>query len=166
MINIDLLNNSIEFPEAMEITTPFNGFTRYLMQSKAGSDYMKSDMSKNFIFYEPMNKQVFRIFSNCKEDRELIFKAWNHYLLDDSLYICQNVEFVNEEINDIFKNPSYELAMFLQSIANEIIKQNKDFDICIGVVHGEQLTNEGIRYPHAHILLKRKEKKCQIGLRQ
>lgn len=166
MIDIDLLNNSIVFPEAIEITTPFNGFTRYLMQSKARSDYMKSDMSKNFIFYEPMNKQVFKIFSNCKEDREAIFKEWNHYLLDNTLYICQNVEFVNEDINDFFMKPNYELAVFLQSIANEIIKQNKDFDICIGVVHGEQLTNEGIRYPHAHILLKRKENICQIGLKQ
>lgn len=166
MIDIDLLNNSIEFPEAIEITKPFNGFTRYLMQSKEGSDYMKSDMSKNFIFYEPMNKQVFIIFSNCKEEREDLFKIWNHYLLDDTLYICQNVEFVNEEVNDTFKKPSHELAMFLQSIANEIIQQNKDFDICVGVVHGEQLTNEGIRYPHAHILLKRKEKICQTGLKQ
>lgn len=166
MINIDLLNNSVEFPEAIEITTPFNGFTRYLMQSKAGSNYMRSDMSKNFIFYEPMNKQVFRIFSDRKEDREKIFKAWNQYLLEDTLYICQNVEFINEAINDIFKKPSYELAMFLQSIANGIIQQNKDFDICVGVVHGEQLTNGGVRYPHAHILLKRKENICRTGLKQ
>lgn len=158
MINIDLLNNSVEFPEAIEITTPFNGFTRYLMQSKAGSEYIKSDMSKNFVFYEPLNKQVFKIFSNFKEDREVIFKEWNHYLHDDVLYICQNVEFVNEGINEIFNKPNYELAKYLQSIANEIIKQNKGFDICVGVVHGEQLTNEGIRYPHAHILLKRKGK--------
>ncbi len=158
MINIDLLNNSVEFPEAIEITTPFNGFTRYLMQSKAGSEYIKSDMSKNFVFYEPLNKQVFKIFSNFKEDRDVIFKEWNHYLLDDVLYICQNVEFVNEGINEIFNKPNYELAKYLQSIANEIIKQNKGFDICVGVVHGEQLTNEGIRYPHAHILLKRKGK--------
>ena len=158
MINIDLLNNSVEFPEAIEITTPFNGFTRHLMQSKAGSEYIKSDMSKNFVFYEPLNKQVFKIFSNFKEDREVIFKEWNHYLHDDVLYICQNVEFVNEGINEIFNKPNYELAKYLQSIANEIIKQNKGFDICVGVVHGEQLTNEGIRYPHAHILLKRKGK--------
>lgn len=158
MINIDLLNNSVEFPEAIKITTPFNGFTRYLMQSKAGSEYIKSDMSKNFVFYEPLNKQVFKIFSNFKEDREVIFKEWNHYLHDDVLYICQNVEFVNEGINEIFNKPNYELAKYLQSIANEIIKQNKGFDICVGVVHGEQLTNEGIRYPHAHILLKRKGK--------
>lgn len=158
MINIDLLNNSVEFPEAIEITTPFNGFTRYLMQSKAGSEYIKSDMSKNFVFYEPLNKQVFKIFSNFKEDRDVIFKEWNHYLLDDVLYICQNVEFVNEGINEIFNKPNYELAKYLQSIANEITKQNKGFDICVGVVHGEQLTNEGIRYPHAHILLKRKGK--------
>ena len=158
MINIDLLNYSVEFPEAIEITTPFNGFTRYLMQSKAGSEYIKSDMSKNFVFYEPLNKQVFKIFSNFKEDREVIFKEWNHYLHDDVLYICQNVEFVNEGINEIFNKPNYELAKYLQSIANEIIKQNKGFDICVGVVHGEQLTNEGIRYPHAHILLKRKGK--------
>ena len=158
MINIDLLNNSVEFPEAIEITTPFNGFTRYLMQSKAGSEYIKSDMSKNFVFYEPLNKQVFKIFSNFKEDREVIFKEWNHYLHDDVLYICQNVEFVNEGIHEIFNKPNYELAKYLQSIANEIIKQNKGFDICVGVVHGEQLTNEGIRYPHAHILLKRKGK--------
>ena len=61
MINIDVLNSSIEFPEAIQITTPFNGFTRYLMQSKVGADYIKSDMSKNFIFYEPMNKKVFII---------------------------------------------------------------------------------------------------------
>ena len=45
MINIDVLNSSIEFPEAIQITTPFNGFTRYLMQSKVGADYIKSDMS-------------------------------------------------------------------------------------------------------------------------
>ena len=157
MINIDVLNSSIEFPEAIQITTPFNGFTRYLMQSKVGADYIKSDMSKNFIFYEPMNKKVFKIFGSCKEERVKVFKGWNNFLTSNTLYICQNIEFINEEVNEIFKNPTYVLAMFLQSIANEIVKQNKNFDICVGVVHGEQLTNDGIRYPHAHILLKRKE---------
>lgn len=159
MINVDLLNNSIEFPKAIQITTPFNGFTRYLMQSKVGSEYLKSDMSKNFIFYEPMNKQVFKVFSNRLEDREEIFKTWNRYLTGNALYVCQNVEFVNEEVCKVFDKPNYELAQFLQSVADNIIAQNKDFEICIAVVHGEQLTNEGIRYPHAHILLKEKEKK-------
>lgn len=160
MINIDLLNNSVVFPETMRIVTPYNGFTRYLMQNKIGADYMKSNMSKNFIFYEPMNQKVFKIFSNCNEDRESIFKAWNHYVQDNALYFCQNVEFVNKEhqkeIDDIFSIPNDELSIFLQSIADSIIEQNKDFDVCIGVVHGEQLTNDGVRYPHAHILLKSK----------
>lgn len=30
--------------------------------------------------------------------------------------------------------------------------------ICVGIVHGKQVSKEGIRYPHAHILLKRKDK--------
>jgi len=162
MINVDLLNSSMLFPNAMEITSPYNGFTRYLMQSKTGADYMKSDMSKNFIFYEPMNKKTFKIFSNDEEERNCISKKWNHYVFDDTLYVCQNIEFINEkcieEINDIFNNPSYELSMFLQSIADDIINQNKDFEICVGVVHGEQITKEGTRYPHAHILLKKKDK--------
>lgn len=156
MINVDLLNNSIEFPKAIQITTPFNGFSKYLMQSKVGADYMKSDMAKNFIFYEPMNKKTFKIFSNNKEDRKAIYKEWNHYLIDDALYVCQNVEFVSENIIGIFNKPNDELAMYLQSIADQIIKENSDFDICIGVVHGEQLANKGVRYPHAHILLKSK----------
>lgn len=160
MIDSDLLGNSMVCPDVMQITTPYNGFTRYLMQNKIGADYIESDMLKNFIFYEPMNKKVFKIFSNSKEDREAVFKVWNQYVLDDTLYICQNVEFINEEyqeeINDIFNKPSYELAIFLQSVADAIINQNKNFDICIGVVHGEQLMNDGVRYPHAHILLKRK----------
>ncbi|MCM1370666.1 MAG: hypothetical protein NC181_02080 [Clostridium sp.] len=149
------------FTEAMEITTPYKGFTRYLIQNKKGADYMKSDMSKNFIFYEPMNKKNFKIFNNDEKDREEISKKWNHYVFDDTLYVCQNIEFINEEhieeVDAIFDNPSHELAIFLQSITDEIISQNKDFEICIGVVHGKQITKEGIRYPHAHILLKRKD---------
>lgn len=160
MIDSELLDNSIVCPEVMQITTPYNGFTRYLMQNKIDADYIKSDMQKNFIFYEPMNKKVFKIFSNFKEDRESIFKVWDRYVHDNTLYICQNIEFINEdnqeEINNIFNHPSYELALFLQNVADSIINQNKDFDICIGVVHGEQLMNGGVRYPHAHILLKRK----------
>lgn len=159
MLNVDLLNNSIEFSKAIHIATPFNGFTRYLMQSKVGSEYMKSDMSKNFIFYEPMNRKTFKVFSNSLEDREEIFKTWNRYLNSNALYVCQNVEFTNEEVCEVFEKPNYELAQFLQSVVDNIIEQNKDFEICVGVVHGEQLTNEGIRYPHAHILLKEKEKK-------
>lgn len=160
MINVDLLNSSMLFPDAVEITTPYNGFTKYLMQSKKNADYMQSDMSKNFIFYEPMNKKTFKIFSNDKEDREYISKKWNHYVFDDTLYFCQNIEFIDEEnveeLDNIFSNPSYELSIFLQNIADDIINQNKDFDICLGVVHGQQVTKEGIRYPHAHILLKRR----------
>ena len=57
-------------------------------------------MLKNFIFYEPMNKKVFKIFSNSKEDREAVFKVWNQYVFDDTLYICQNVEFINEEYQE------------------------------------------------------------------
>lgn len=160
MTNIDLLNSSVVFPEAMRIVTPYNGFTRYLMQNKIGADYMESNMSKNFIFYEPINQKTFKIFSNCKDDRESIIKAWNPYVQDNALYVCQNVEFINEkhqkEIDDIFSIPNDELSIFLQSIADSIIDQNKEFDICIGVVHGEQLANDGVRYPHAHILLKTK----------
>lgn len=160
MLNIDLFNSSMFFPEGMEITTPYNGFTRYLMQSKKGADYMKSDMSKNFIFYKLINKKTFEIFNTNQEDRELISKDWNQYVFDDVLYVCQNVEFINEkdmkEIEDIFDNPSYELSSFLQNIADDIIRQNNDFEICIGVVHGKQISKEGIRYPHAHILLKKK----------
>lgn len=165
MINIDLLSSSMYFTEAMEITTPYKGFTRYLIQNKKGADYMKSDMSKNFIFYEPMNKKTFEVFSKDEEDREKISKKWNHDVFDDAFYVCQNIEFINEEyiqeIDAIFDNPSYELSIFFQSIADDIMSQNEDFEICVGVVHGKQITKEGIRYPHAHILLKRK---CKIIL--
>lgn len=119
MKNADLLNSSMLFPEAMEITTPYKGFTRYLIQNKKGADYMNSDMSKNFIFYEPMNKKSFKVFSNDEEDRECISKKWNHYVFDDTLYVCQNIEFINEEcmeeIDDIFNNPSYELSLFCRA---------------------------------------------------
>lgn len=162
MIDSNLLNSSIVFPQSMEITTPYNGFTKYLMQSKIGAEYMQSDMLKNFVFYEPMNKKVFRIFSNYIEDRESIFKSWDKYVFDNALYICQNIEFINEEyqdeVDDIFNQPSYDLSIFLQSVADEIIRQNPNFEICVGVVHGEQLTSDGKRYPHAHILLKEKRK--------
>lgn len=102
---------------------------------------MKSDMSKNFIFYEPKNKKIFKIFNNDKKDRENISNKWNHYVFDDTLYICQNIEFINEEymeeIDAIFDNPNYELSIFLQNIADDIINQNIYFEICIGVVHGQ-----------------------------
>lgn len=149
-------------PEAMKITTPKSGFTRYLAQSKDGEAYMKGDMNTNFVFYEPFNEQVFKLFDNEKSERLKLYEDWNNSINNNDKYICQNIEFINdelqEEIDTIFENPNEELAKALQDIVEVILVENPQYDICIGVAHGKQLTESGARYPHIHLLLRKKVK--------
>ena len=161
MIKEKLYENII-VPPCMKITLPKSGFTRYLAQSKVGEAYMKSDMNTNFVFIEPFNKKVFKIFSSDEKERNELYEEWNKYLINNDKYICQNFEFISEdyqdEIDNIFENPTEELAHALQDITETLLIENPKFEVCIGVVHGRQLTDEGIRYPHAHILLRKKVK--------
>ena len=161
MIKEKLYKNII-LPPSMKITLPKSGFTRYLAQCKVGEAYMKSDMDLNFVFIEPFNKRVFKIFSSDESERNELYEEWNKYLINNDKYICQNFEFIDdehqEEINSIFENPTEELAHALQDITEAILIENPSFEVCIGVVHGKQLTEDGVRYPHAHILLRKKVK--------
>ena len=150
MIKEKLYENII-VPPCMKITLPKSGFTRYLAQSKVGESYMKSNMNTNFVFIEPFNKKVFKIFSSDEKERNELYEEWNKYLINNDKYICQNFEFIIE-------NPTEELAHALQDITETLLIENPKFEVCIGVVHGRQLTDEGIRYPHAHILLRKKVK--------
>ena len=158
-----MIYESVRLPDFIKIVRPSSGFTRYLAQSKEGESYMNSDMSTNFVFYEPLNNKVFKIFSSNVEERTKQYKEWDRYLLNDSKYICQNIEFINdeyqEEIDDIFEKPTEELAIALQDIVDVLLKENPRYNICIGVAHGKQLTENGIRYPHVHLLLEKKVKK-------
>ena len=158
MINLkELIEKCVVVPNCMKIETPFNGFTRYLAQCKNGEPYMESNMKTNFVFYEPNNKKVFKLFSFNEEKRKKQYEDWNSFILKDTIYYCQNIEFINdyyqEELNYIFSNPNEELAKVVQDIADKIVETNPDYKICIGVVHGEQLTKDGVRYPHLHLLL-------------
>lgn len=156
----EFLENCAIAPNCMRIETPYNGFTRYLAQCKNGEPYMKSNMKTNFVFYEPENKKVFKLFSSNADVRKKEYEYWNSFILKDISYYCQNIEFINEEhqeeLNHIFSHPTEELARILQDIADEIVEMNPDYKICIGVVHGEQLTKDGVRYPHFHLLLEKK----------
>ena len=156
------LYENIIVPPCMKITLPKSGFTRYLAQSKIGEAYMKSDMNTNFVFIEPFNKKVFKIFSSDEKERNELYEEWNKYLINNDKYICQNLEFINEEnqeeIDNIFENPTEELAHVLQDIVEVLIAENSSLEVCIGVVHGKQLTEDGVRYPHAHILFRKKVK--------
>ena len=149
-------------PQSMKITCPKSGFTRYLAQSKIGEPYMEGDMNTNFVFYEPINKKVFKIFDQDLDDRTKLYEEWNRYLENRDKYLCQNLEFIyddyQEEIDSIFENPNEELAKALQDITEVLLSSNPKYEVCIGVVHGKQLTDTGIRYPHAHILFRKKVK--------
>ena len=156
-----MLYESIILPKYMNIYTPSNGFTRYLSQSKEGEIYMNGDMQTNFVFYENGNK-VFKIFNDDVNERIKLYKEWDINISNKDKYICQNIEFIDEEkqeeIDFIFKNPTEELAIALQDIVDVFLKANSKYEIFIGVTHGEQLTEDGVRYPHVHLLLKKKSK--------
>ena len=159
----NILYESIKLPDCITIKLPKSGFTRYLAQCKEGEAYMKSNMKTNFVFFEPFNHKVFKIFDEEPCERIKLYEEWNKYLIYNDKYVCQNFEFINEdiqeEIDNIFENPNEELAEQLQNITDVLLAENSKYEVCIGVVHGKQLTDEGIRYPHAHLLLRRKEKK-------
>lgn len=156
------LYKSIITPESMKINLPKSGFTRYLAQSKIGEPYMEGSMNTNFVFYEPFNKKVFKLFDQDLNERVKLYEEWNRYLINNDKYICQNLEFIDdelqEEIDNIFENPNEELAKALQDITGMLLVENPKYEVCIGVVHGKQLTDTGIRYPHAHLLLRKKVK--------
>lgn len=157
-----LLYKSVYAPQSMKITLPKSGFTRYLAQSKIGEPYMEGSMDTNFVFYEPFNKKVFKLFNQDLNEREKLYEEWNRYLIYNDKYLCQNLEFIDEEfqeeIDTIFENPNDELAKILQDITELFLSENPKYEVCIGVVHGRQLTDTGIRYPHAHLLLRKKVK--------
>ncbi len=159
MIKTKLYEN-IMLPRSIRIKTPKNGFTRYLAQCKEGEAYMESDMETNFVFYEPFNNKVFKIFDSNQEERYELYEKWNKNLNNKDTYVCQNFEFISDynqrEIDNIFDNPTKELAKALQDITEMILIEYPNLEVCVGVVHGKQLTEAGVRYPHAHILFREK----------
>ena len=113
MIKEKLYENII-VPPCMKITLPKSGFTRYLAQSKVGEAYMKSDMNTNFVFIEPFNKKVFKIFSSDEKERNELYEEWK----DKSLWKDQPKAEAKKELSFKVEKLLYRLFPSIKRISS------------------------------------------------
>ena len=178
-----LIEKNIIDVSAMEVGGFLNkgvptGLIRYFLQCKEGEGYLKSDMTRNLIFYMPFNQSEASQMTNDIKGRNNVIEEIKKSIISDNTgkhikkdpYVGVLIELsaTNETRNIInlisINQYKEEIATALQNISNEIKKdleekEEREFDIVLGVVHGVQVVNEEtVRPPHIHILLMRCKK--------